>query len=77
VERFIEKATRLYEQEPHSGALGLYVRRFTQWCIAGFGVVDKPQFIVRLIPYADGKNLLTQLSFLPTHHTESEHASSE
>ena len=31
VERFIEKATRLYEQEPHSRALGLYVNRWLGW----------------------------------------------
>ncbi len=33
VERFIEKANRLYEQEPHSRALGLYVRRWLGWAL--------------------------------------------
>ncbi len=33
VERFSEKTNRLYEQEPHSRALGLYVRRWLGWAL--------------------------------------------
>ena len=63
VERFIEKATWLYEQEPHSGALGLYVRRFTQWCNAGLG---------------EKVNSLSDLrSLLPASNAESDYASAE
>ena len=75
VERFIEKATRLYEQGTHSGALGLYVQRFTQWCNAGFGVtVDKPLLIARLNPCSDSKTLHGQLAFLSTQSTEGDYA---
>ena len=41
VERFVERATRLYEQGPGepegSHRLGMYVRRWAQWVRAGLG----------------------------------------
>ncbi len=43
VERFIEKAARLYEQERHSGALGLYVRRWLGWASGALASPEKTQ----------------------------------
>ncbi len=41
IEKFVERATRLYEQEPGevlaSARLGLYVRRWVRWADAGLG----------------------------------------
>ena len=41
IEKFVERATRLYEQEPGeadaSARLGLYVQRWVTWATAGLG----------------------------------------
>ena len=64
IDNFMVKAARLYEQEPHSGALGLYVRRFTQWCTSGIRGRDKPHLCVRLIMSSVGKWLDDPVSAL-------------
>ncbi len=46
IERFVERAIRLYEQGPGeacaSSRFGLYVRRWVRWTNAGLSVADIP-----------------------------------
>ncbi len=46
IEQFVERALRLYEQEPGelggSSRLGLYVRRWVGWTGAGIAAADNP-----------------------------------
>ena len=46
IEQFVERALRLYEQEPGelggSSRLGLYVRRWVRWASVGLAVADTP-----------------------------------
>ena len=46
IEKFVERALRLYEQEPRelggSSRLGLYVRRWVGWAKAGMAAADNP-----------------------------------
>ena len=47
VERFVERATRLYEREQHGSdgtpLLGMYVRRWVRWALCGLGDKQKPR----------------------------------
>jgi RNA-directed DNA polymerase len=54
VERFVERATRLYEQGPGepagSARLGMYVRRWVRWLRAGLGAPDHSWLGVAKVP---------------------------
>jgi hypothetical protein len=45
IEKFVERASRLYEQEPGevfaSTRFGMYVRRWVRWAAAGLGQDDR------------------------------------
>ena len=68
--RFVEQATRLYEQERHqpTDALGCYVRRWLGWAGGGLNDKQKPRhgagLIDNLLPI---DLLLSSLSPSPTH----------